>query len=223
MRSRLSASATAGPRAFPPDGKWVSTLLSGPPTELVLLPTGAGRPRNISLPGLNILHGWLLGDGRTVSVRAFEPGKPSALWTVPLEGAPPRLVLTEPAATGGATWLPDGKRLARHLGDGKGDIVSLDGGPLTPLRGLEAEDRITGCSADGRYLFVYRPRDTPGRVFRIEIETGKRELWKELMPADPVGVITATVSVAISRDEKSYAYQYLRAIASDLYVLEGMK
>ena len=206
-----------------PDGKWVSTLVPGPPTELVLLPTGAGSPRKIALPGLAILNGSILGDGRTVFVRAREPGKPSALWTVPIEGGPPRLFLTEPAAFGGATWLPDGKRYARHVGDGRGHIVSLDGGPLTPLRGLEAEDVITGCSADGRSLFVYRPRETPGRVFRIEIETGKRELWKELMPADPVGVILATVSVAISRDEKSYAYTYVRVVASDLYVLEGVK
>ena len=119
--------------------------------------------------------------------------------------------------------MPDGKSSARHMRDGKGYIVSFDGGPQTPLKGLEPEDFIARCGGDGRYLFVSRPQETPGRIFRIEIETGKRELWKELMPADPVGVVQATASVAISRDGRSYAYGYRRVIASDLYVLEGVK
>ncbi len=131
--------------------------------------------------------------------------------------------MTDPPATGGAILMPDGKSSARHMRDGKGYIVSFDGGARTPLKGLEPEDFIAGCSGDGLYLFVFRPQETPGRIFRIELETGKRELWKELMPADPVGVVTATAAVWISRDEKSYAYSFRRAIASDLYVLEGVK
>ena len=64
---------------------------------------------------------------------------------------------------------------------------------------------------DERHIFVSRPQETPGRIFRIEIETGKREFWKELTPADPVGVVQATASVAISRDGKSYAYSAIHA------------
>ena len=108
------------------------------------------------------------------------------------------------------------------MGDGKGYIESFETGERTPLKGLEPEDVMVKCSGDGRYLFVSRPDETPWRVFRIEIETGSREVWKELTPADPVGVIQVD-RVEISSDGKSYAYGYTRAIASDLYVLEGVK
>ena len=78
-------------------------------------------------------------------------------------------------------------------------------------------------SGDERYLYVSRQEDLPGRVFRIEIETGRRELWKELMPAEPAGVIHVNnTPIAISRDGRSYAYTYIRAVVSDLYLLEGV-
>ncbi len=74
---------------------------------------------------------------------------------------------------------------------GRAYILSLDGGQRTPLKGLEPEDVMVDADANRTraHIFVFRPQETPGRIFRIEIETGKRELWKELMPADPVGVI----------------------------------
>ena len=61
-------------------------------------------------------------------------------------------------------------------------------------------------------------------MFRIEIETGRRELWRELMPADPSGVVHVIPSrIATSRDGKSYAYTYIRAVASDLFLVDGVR
>jgi len=206
-----------------PDGKWVSSLVPGPPTELVLLPTGAGNARKITLPGLTLAYGAIMPDGRTLWVRASEPGKPPVRWTVPIEGGTARLVTSEQWDKG-ASFISGG-RLAVHRGGGKGLILSIDGGQQTPLKGLEPDDAMveTDSIDDERHIFVFRPQEIPGRIFRIEIETGKRELWKELMPADPVGITAASTTVAISRDRRSYAYGYVRVIASDLYVLEGVK
>ena len=224
-----------GPAAsLSPDGKWVLSL-TGPPKRLVLLPTGAGVARPIELPGLtisrreiplpstNVFSGRILPDGRTLLIAASEPGKPTGLWVLPLEGGKPRLVLGE-EALGGLAASPDGKRLALHMGGGKGFILPLDGGPRTPLEGLEGGDRLDQWSGDGRYLYVSRQQELPGKVFRIEIGTGRRELWKELMPADPAGVVSVNNSrIAISRDGRSYAYHYTRVVLSDLYVLDGVR
>jgi Tol biopolymer transport system component len=170
-----------------------------------------------------VFTGEILPDGHTLLVAASEPGKPTGLWTLPLEGGKPRLVLPE-EAPGGMAASPDGKKLALHMGGGEGFILPLDGGPRTPLEGLEPDDRLDQWSGDGRYLFASRQQELPGKVFRIEIETGRRELWKELMPADPAGVIHVNDSpIAISRDGRSYAYTYIRAVVSDLYLLEGVR
>jgi hypothetical protein len=221
-------------RSLSPDGKWVLSVI-GIPERLALLPTGAGGARPIELPGLTISRGEIpfagmivftgeiLPDGHTLLVAASEPGKPTGLWTLPLEGGKPRLVLPE-EAPGGMAASPDGKKLALHMGGGEGFILPLDGGPRTPHEGLEPDDRLDQWRGDGRYLFASRQQELPGKVFRIEIETGRRELWKELMPADPAGVIHVNDSpIAISRDGRSYAYTYIRAVVSDLYLLEGVR
>ena len=207
-----------------PDGKWVLTLAPGPPNALVLLATGAGAARTLALAGLTtISSGKILPDGHTLLVAASETGKPIGLWTLPLEGGKPRLVLPETAPEGMAI-SPDGKKLALHMSGGKGFILPLDGGPRTLIAGLEPGDRLDQWSGDGRSLYVSRPQEVPGKIFRIEIETGRRELWKELMPADPAGVIAVSNSpVAISRDGRSYAYSYARTVVSDLFLLGGVK
>ncbi len=117
---------------------------------------------------------------------------------------------------------PDSKFWAVVDRAGKGQIVSLDGGPTRPLSGVEPDDVLVQWSADGRYLYAARPEDVPAKVFRAEIETGRRELWKELLPADPSGV-NRFERIVITPDGHGYAYSYLRVITSDLYVIEGLK
>ena len=62
---------------------------------------------------------------------------------------------------------------------------------------------------------------TAARVYRVDLDTGNRELWKELMPVDPGGVERIS-NVVITPDAKSYAYTFSRLL-SDLFVVEGLK
>jgi hypothetical protein len=55
----------------------------------------------------------------------------------------------------------------------------------------------------------------------VDIATGRRDLWKEIAPADLAGVQSIPV-IRFSADEKSYAYSVGR-ILSDLYVVDGLK
>jgi hypothetical protein len=52
------------------------------------------------------------------------------------------------------------------------------------------------------------------------VKSGRREFWKELMPADPAGV--HTVVPFLASDGRTYAYAYARSLM-DLYVIEGLK
>jgi hypothetical protein len=89
------------------------------------------------------------------------------------------------------------------------------------IPGLEPEDTPARWSADGRFLYVYRREALPARVFRLEIATGRKELWKELMPADGAGVVDLS-PVLPAPDGLSYVYGYLRTL-SDLYLLDGVE
>jgi len=68
---------------------------------------------------------------------------------------------------------------------------------------------------------VFRRGEYPGKAYRLELTTGKRELWKELTPPDPAG-ISSLSPPSIASDGKTYAYSYNR-ILSDLFLAEGLK
>jgi hypothetical protein len=66
-----------------------------------------------------------------------------------------------------------------------------------------------------------RSGDLPTQIHRLEIETGQKTLWKQLMPVDPAGVNFVS-PILIAPDGKSYVYGH-RRILSDLYLVEGLK
>jgi len=68
---------------------------------------------------------------------------------------------------------------------------------------------------------VFRRGELPAKVFRVDIASGRRVLWKELMPSDSAGVVGLS-TVVIPPDGRSYAYSYVRVL-SDLYVVDGVK
>jgi len=70
-------------------------------------------------------------------------------------------------------------------------------------------------------LFVLNPfAELPLKLFRLDLVTGRRELWKEVMPADPAGF--SMINLVLTPDGKSYAYGYTRDI-SELYLIEGLQ
>ena len=78
-----------------------------------------------------------------------------------------------------------------------------------------------GWDAAGRNLFVYRPGQLPARMTRLDIETGARQPFMELMPGDPTG-ITFIRAPHFTRDGSAYAYSYSRVL-STLYLVKGLR
>jgi hypothetical protein len=61
------------------------------------------------------------------------------------------------------------------------------------------------------------------KVSRVDLITGKREHWREIVPADPTALIDVEMPVfRMTPDGKSYAYTTWR-YPSDLYLVEGLK
>lgn len=89
-----------------------------------------------------------------------------------------------------------------------------------PNPGLAAEGILIAWSADSRSLFVTKMGMT-APVYRIELPSGKRDLWKELAPADRAG-ITVVLHICILPDQSAYAYSYDRVL-SQLFTVQGLK
>jgi hypothetical protein len=84
---------------------------------------------------------------------------------------------------------------------------------------LKDEQPIQWAS-DSRHLLVAK-RQLPLTVFRLDPESGQRQLWKQLTSTDAAGV-EAIASIRFDASGNAYAYSYYR-ILSELYVVEGLK
>jgi eukaryotic-like serine/threonine-protein kinase len=212
------------PLALSPDGKWVLTcLMRSTPTQIVLLPTGAGEPR--PFPKDEIEHfsgpfGAFFPDGKRILFVGHEPGRPPRVFIQDLAGGAAKPVTPE----GVVAWLlsADSRSLVIQTPEGLA-LMPPEGGPSRPIPGVAPGDRPLRFTADGRSLFLRTgaQRDLPARVFRLDVATGRREVWKELMPGDPAG-ITLLAPQDISEDGKTVLFVYGRSLA-DLYVAEGLK
>jgi Tol biopolymer transport system component len=204
-----------------PDGKWVLAIVrttSDP--QMVLLPTGPGEPRALPRDGLRVRAAGFLPDGKRIAFGATEPGRGERIYVRDIEGGKARAVSPEGYRGAFLSISPDGRFVVASGPDRRPYLYPLDGGEPLLLPGLGSLDRPSRWSSDGT-LFVYQRGDLPMKIFRFDVKTGKKELWKTLMPADAAGV--ADISPVIpTPDGKAYAYTYSRTL-SDLYVVEGIK
>jgi Tol biopolymer transport system component len=211
--------------AISPDGKWVlASLVHSTRAAFVLLPTGAGEAKTFPEGSINNLgNASFLPDGKRILFVGNEPGRPRRVFIQDLAGGLARAVTPEGVVPGGPFVVSsDGKAFLVRTGVGDFSLVSLESGTARPLRTLEPNDAPLRWASDGRSLFVgRRVTELPARVYRVDIETGRRELWKEFMPADPAGV-EILGPAAISADGQTVVFQYNRTL-SDLYLAEGLK
>ena len=207
-----------------PDGKWALSIIPSPNSPLMLLPTGTGEHREIAHAGINSEQGatWL-PDSKGVLFAGSEPGHDIRVYQQNLDGAKPRAVTPEgvTVALPGFVVTNDGKWVAAIGPDRKCSLFPIDGGSPRALSGVAAGEFPLRFSPDDKLLYLWKRGDVPARVTRLEVATGKRDLWKDLLPADPAGVERIS-NVLIAPDARTYAYCYARLL-SDLFVVEGLK
>jgi Tol biopolymer transport system component len=208
---------------FSPDGKWALAIAETTPARIALLPVGPGDARMIQMEDLTAQFGggWL-PNGKSFLLLASRPGHGIQLFVQDLAGGAPRAVTPEGGeATYGAAVSPDGKYVCVVGADRRLGLYPLAGGEPRIVGEPEARESPVQWSSDGRYLFVARLGESPARVDRLELATGRREPWKEFQPADSSGVLDVG-PILISPDGESYAYSFRRML-SDLYLVTGLR
>jgi dipeptidyl aminopeptidase/acylaminoacyl peptidase/predicted Ser/Thr protein kinase len=219
-----SAAVKLGPAlavSLSPDGRWVISQTTTAPSQLVLLPTGPGAARPLTNDSL--AHAWAhwMPDGRRLVFAGSEQGKGNRFYLMDLDGAPPKQISGEGVDALQFAITPDGHALAGIGPDGKGYLYPITGGDPRPILGFEEGEAPIAWTKDGKGLFVTRPGERPTRIMRLDVTTGQRAPWKELMPLDNAGVQNIG-PIRITPDGKSYVYGFQRRL-SDLYLVEGLK
>jgi Tol biopolymer transport system component len=209
-------------QAISPDGKSVLAILH-PTTDqqLVIYPTGAGESRRLPTEGLRVRSARWMPDGRRIVFTAAEPGRGPRIFVGDVAGGKPRVIT--PERYGGVASSPDGRRILARGPDQRFYLCAVEGGEPVPLPGITLPDVALGWAADGKNIYVRRGSTSqlPSRIVLVDPETGREEKWRDLLPADAVGV-SGLFGLRVAPDGKSYAYSYSRTL-STLYLVEGLK
>ena len=210
-----------GAVALSPDGKWAIAQTQESPSQLKLLATGAGEPKELTKDNVN--HTWVrwFADGKRILYTADEPGKGVRLYVHELASGKTAAISPEGVNGTAFTISPDSQSVAGIGPDQKGYLYSVAGGEPSLIAGINPGEQPITWGADGRSLYIYQPGELPARVYRLDLQTGQRTLWKELMPSDPAGVENIG-PILMTPDAKTCVFGYHRMLA-DLYLVEGLK
>jgi Tol biopolymer transport system component len=212
-----------GGQALSPDGRWAAAQVGRDgKIVLVLYPTGAGETVELKTGTLEIQGGGgFTPDSKRFVFSANEPGHGSRVYVMDIPGGTPKAITPEGYRSFTRSISPDGSRLIVMGPDRKRYFYPLAGGEPTPIPGLADDEVPMNWAEDGRSVYVYRRRDIPGRVQRLDIGTGKKDFVREVMPADGSGIVDIS-PIILTPDGKSYVYGFQRTL-SDLYILDGVK
>jgi eukaryotic-like serine/threonine-protein kinase len=214
--------ADGNSNALSADSKWVLGGVATDFNKLLFLPTGTGRQQTANLGTIrNHWANWL-PNGHQILLVGSEQGHGSRIYQMDVPQGPPRPITPEGVGVVNYSHFvsPDGQWFL-GLDSGRNSVVySVQSGEGKSVPGLNPAEVAFGWTGDGKSVYVYRPA-VPALVYRVELSTGHRELWKELNPPDPAG-INFIRTPHISADGKAYAYNYNRVL-SELFLVDGLK
>ncbi len=204
-------------KALSPDGKFVLALRMNPaPSQIIMLPTGAGDARPVTSDAITHRHARFMPDGKHMLFIGFEPGRPPRVFMQDLVGGTPKPVTPE-----GITSLlpsPDG---AFVIADRK--LYPLAGGDPREVPGLDPLDRIVRWTPDGKGLFLRRAVSVSVvQVLRLDLATGKRTPVRTIEALPEAAGMGGIGQLLLSGDASAYVYGY-GVTMSDLYLVKGLR
>jgi serine/threonine protein kinase/Tol biopolymer transport system component len=210
-----------GALALSPDGKSVISQTNDSSAQLRLLTTGAGEARDLTKDNVN--HTWArwFPDGKRILFSGNGPGQGVRLYVYDLASGRSQPVSPEGVDGNAFVVSPDSQWIAAIGPDRKGYLYPVGGGEPRVIPGLNPGEQPITYSSDGHALYIYQPGELPASVYHLDIQTGQRTLWRQLLPSDPAGVETIG-PILMTPDAQTCVFGYHRMLA-DLYLVEGLK
>lgn len=202
-----------------PDGKWALAMLPGDSTGRVqVIPVGAGQARELKWNGFHPRWGFWFPDGQHILLVASQAGQGTGFYVTDVNGSTPKRLAEAEGFSGVA---PDGQRIFAFE-NGIWVVRPVQGGDTKPMRGVEGHENPIAWGADGQHVFVQATTATGLTIYKVDVESGKRELWQTISPKDQVGLQPMAVPSAITPDGRWIAFNY-RTHVEQLYRSDNLK
>jgi len=205
--------------ALSPDGRYALILGAGSAGRFRLAPLAEGTPSE--LPPTDLEYQWAryFPDGKRLLALANEKDRPLRLYVQPLGGRP--FPITPPAVVRNVAVSPDGAHVAVLSAKGKLMIYpTVENATGREIVTREALAPLLWTDQDWLYVqHIGAYTQIPTRISRLHLDDGRIEPWKEIRPADPLGV-NAITKVMLSQDARTLVFNY-RRVLSELFVVES--
>ena len=209
-----------------PDGNF-ALVTTASLNRLVMIPKGAGHPRELPTNGIATYSGALWSpDGRRIIFNGAMPGEQSRAYVMDVDGGGLRALT--PQNMKAMAVSPDGSWVAAERVAGTSpdappgvSLWPVAGGPARAVPGSQEDDRPVGWTDDGKSLWAFRWTEVPADVYRLEIATGRRERVRTLMPREIAGV-ESILTFRTTPDGRAYFYTY-RRVLSKLYLARNLR
>jgi eukaryotic-like serine/threonine-protein kinase len=210
-----------GATALSPDQKWAIVATPLFPAQFRLLPTGAGETQSLTNDTIN--HQWAhwFPDGKRFVFSGNETGRGVRLYAQDISGGKPKPISPEGVDAVSFAVSPDGQSVVGIGPDQKAYLFPVSGGDPRLVNGMDPGDVPINWTQDGHSIYLYRSGEVPAKVYRVDLTTSKKTVWKQIAPLDPTGVSTIG-PILITPDGKTYVYGFHRTLG-DLYLVEGLK
>jgi eukaryotic-like serine/threonine-protein kinase len=207
-----------------PNGKYVVALIPSQPTKLRVLPTGAGESYTFDVAPIQVDRAFVswMPDGKEFIFTGHAGEAPPRGYRAALDGRPVRPLTNQEQAQFWNRISPDGRFVLMTVGTDYDNykIVDLESGKARPAPLPEGESPME-WDQDGRHVFVAREAEQPPTLFRVDIRTGRHEVWKQIQPADPAGILSLT-HFYVTPSGNAYGYSEARVLSA-LYVYSQKK
>ncbi len=210
-----------------PDGTRALAIVYSSPNQLLVLPSGAGEQKSLTVAGFSYLAAGWHPDGRRVVFIAGRQGQALSAYIQDSDGgAPTRLdvdVGAFPAALDGLALLvsPDGQWMTVEAGPPV--LLPLDGGQPRRFPNLGPTDLPIGWARDSRGFFVGRNGSTEGavQIVLVDVASGSVGPVREVVPHDVAG-LKQRPKCLITPEGRTIVYITKRYL-TDLYLVEGLR
>jgi Tol biopolymer transport system component len=180
------------------DGKWAMLIRGDDAAKRVqIVPVGPGQAGALHWEKFQPLWGAWFPDGKGILLAGQQEGQSFGVYTTDRNGSTPKLVTKDPFQ-----WpivSPDG-RSTIVIHDGKPEWLTIGASSPKVIPGVSADDFVIAWSADPKYVYTQTPSTTGLQIDRLNLDTGKREIWQVWKAKDPVGLMPWTTPAAITPD-----------------------
>jgi eukaryotic-like serine/threonine-protein kinase len=201
-----------------PDGKWIVCVRHEPGnSRLMLLPTGPGESRFLSVEGLHYDTVEWFPDSKRILFTGNETGHPMRTWMYHLDGDTAKPLT--PEGVRGTRVSPDGQWFTVN-DTHKLWLEPVNGGESRSIADLQNGETVVRWTRDGHYLFLQQRDAATIKVSRLEVSTRRREPWRVLKVPEPGAQFFGTL--AMSADGKACASSFQHDL-SNLYLVKGLE